>query len=326
MIRFCRFLVLFALTAGQVSAQQTSRRIPDEYETTGVVGMAINNMGSAGADSHSAMRVNPALIALDRQYSLSAGYHWPTVGREYYQASVVDSKTAKIAAGVSYTGYPDDYLYPSDPKTRRDAQFDSPLARRGVIGIAQNIGSMSLGAGATYVETSPLMSSVEKRQGQERVRGFGINAGGTFSLNPAIRVGASVENLSNRRIDDYVPMTYRAGLAYTASPALNLLLDYRQRKRIVEFEGERLRLDDVTDPGFSDPEQMIFASFIGQLQSALRIMGSYGYALSDDKRRALSGGIAIVNQTISLSYSVSRPYLANSETHQAVALAIDMSM
>lgn len=314
------------MLSGVAQAQQAPRRIPDEYETTSVLGSAINNAGFAAADAHSAVRANPSLIALERSYSLSAGYHWPAVGREFYQAGVVDSKTSAIAAGISFTGFSDPYLYPNQQNSRRDAQLDSPIERRGVIGLAQTMGALSVGAGATYIEANPLMSSEEKRQGQDRVRGFGINAGVSTVLFGAMRLGASAENLSNRRIDEYAPMTYRAGLAYTASPALNFMADYRQRKRITEFEGERLRLDNVVDQGFTEPEQMIFASFVGQIQNAIRLMGSYGYALSDDKRRSVAGGLAIVNQTVSLSYSVSRPYLALNETHQAVALAVDISM
>lgn len=321
---FCAFILSFVSL--QAHSSEITKQLPDEYETTSALGSGLNNAGYAGSDPHSAIRANPSLLALDKTYSVSGGYHWPTAGREFFQASVVDSKTSSVAAGVSYTGYTDDYVYPNEPSARNDARFDSPLIRRGVIGVAQILGVISLGAGATYVETNSLVSSDEKRQGEDRVKGFGLNAGAAASLASGLRAGLSAENLSNKRIKDYAPTTYRGGIAYSMGPVVTAYLDYRHRERVLEFEGSRLRLDEIEDTGFSSPEQMLFASISAEIQNAIRLLGSYGHAISTDKRRALSGGIAIVNQSVSLSYTTSRPYLARSDTHQAVALAIDMSM
>jgi opacity protein-like surface antigen len=314
------------LASSSALAEDMTKQIPDEYETTSALGTGLNNAGYASNDSHAAIRANPALLSLDKTYSVSGGYHWPSAGREFYQAGVVDSKTSSVAAGVSYTGYSDDYEYPNDATPRKNAHLDSPIVRRGVVGFAQTLGAVSIGAGATYVEAHPLVSSEEKRQGDDRVRGFGLNVGVAGALTGGLRAGISAENLSNKRIRDYVPPTYRGGLAYTMTPAITAFLDYRQRERVLEFEGSRLRLDDEEDEGLESPEQMVIASVAAQVQNAVRLLGSYGHALSDDKRRSLAGGIAIVNQSVSLSYTASRPYMARSDTHQAVALAIDMSM
>ena len=322
--------VIFSLTLGFVGLQARAadliKQIPDEYETTSVLGTALNNAAYAGSDPHAAVRANPALLSLEKTYSIYGGYHWPTAGREYFQAGVVDSKTSPVAAGVSYTGYADDYLYPNDPAAPKSVRFDSPIIRRGVIGLAQVLGAVSLGAGATYVEANSLVSSEEKQQGEDRIRGFGLNAGAAGVIAPGLRVGVSGENLSNKRIKDYAPSTYRGGFAYMFGPLLTAYLDYRHRERVVEFEGPRLRLDAFEDEGYSAPEQMVLASATANLQDSIRFLGSYGHAISADRRRSLSGGIAIINKTISLSYTVNRPYLARSDTHQAIALAIDMSM
>lgn len=315
-----------AIAFVQARAETIEKRIPDEYESLGGDGLALNNGGYALADAHAAVRGNPALLAGERQYSVSGAYHWPSAGREYYQAGIVDSKTAAVAAGVTYTGYTDDYRYPYDGE--RDTVLDSPVLRRGVLGVAQAFGAYAIGAGATYVEANPLLSSEERLRGETVVRGVGVNLGLTAAPGRAWRLGLAGENLSNRRINDYVPRTYKAGVAYVYSSTLTASLDYRQRERVLEFEGATTGLDFAdSDQGLGeDPEQFAMASLSALLGDTIRLAGSYGHALSSDKRRSLAAAAALVNRSFSLAYIINRPYLSRGETHQAVNLTFAMAM
>src|SRR5262245_12398472 len=158
MSTFVRALVLmtFGVAGSAAAVEQEIRQIPDEYETTSGHGVAMNNAGYAANDPISAIRANPALMAQQKAYQVSGGYHWPMEGREYFQAAVVDSKTSNVAAGVCYTGYTDDYAYARDDD--RASKFDSPIIRRGVLGLAQTFGQLQMGIGGTYVEGHALQS------------------------------------------------------------------------------------------------------------------------------------------------------------------------
>src|SRR5690606_30326723 len=104
-----------------------------------------NNAGVAALGGISAIRVNPGLLPLEPEYSISAGYYWPVQGRNYYQGGIVDAVTSsKIAAGVSFTGFSDDYE--KDPFER-----DSPINRRVAIGVAHAFKKVSLGISGQYV-------------------------------------------------------------------------------------------------------------------------------------------------------------------------------
>lgn len=301
-------------------------QVPDEYESISGHGIAMNNAGFASNDGASAIRANPALLALQKQYTVTAGYHWPTVGRDYFQAAVVDSQTSPVAAGVSYTGFSNDYEYFRD--NREASPYDSPLIRRGSIGIAQSFGVLALGVGGTYIESRPTWSErYRMAQADKNVRGVGLNLGVAAPLTPSISVGGSVENVSNNKLREYAPRTIRAGMAYSFSKMVVGFLDFRQRERVAEFEARSkvdLESPDADSPQLP-PERMAIASFSAHLQDVLRLVGSYGQSLTDD-RRSLAGGLAVVSKNFSLSYTVAQPYMKLSSAHQAVTLSLDMAM
>jgi hypothetical protein len=300
-------------------------QIPNEYEATSGYGIGMNNAGFAANEPHTAVRANPALLPSTKDYSIAAGYHWPTTGREFFQASVVDAKTSPIAAGLTYTGYMDDYLDPTE--VRSAPRYDSPIIRRGSIGAGQNFGSMSAGIGATYVEAHPTSSSEAALRGDTRVKGIGLNLGLAMPWTPSLTFGASVENATNKKIADYAPKTYRAGAAYSFNKNVSGYLDFRQRDRVAEFESTApVDINATNEPEKLDPEQMVLASVAAKVQDFLRLMGSYGQAIGDD-RRSLAGGVSIMNRSFSLSYTASRPYVQNnSAAHQAVSLSLAVAM
>lgn len=317
-----------ALGAVPATAKNDVKQIPDEYEATSGSGVALNDAGYAANDAFSAIRANPALMAAQKQYEMTGSYHWPTVGRDFYQAGVVDSKTAPVAAGFSYTGFTDDYQYVRSGGTTTDASpYDSPLIRRICGALAGTLGQVMVGAGATYVEAHPLLGSAAYQSGESRVKGFGLNLGLAAALAPGWSFGAAAENASNGKLADYLPRTYKLGIAWQAEPGLTVFLDARQRERVAAFEADLPDLDQPapTSKLMQNPERLVIASVSYQAQEYLRLVGSYGKSVTDDRQLA-AGGAVLSNKQFSLSYTVQRPYMKQSTAHQAVALSVEMSM
>lgn len=309
---------VFFLVAAPAQAFEV-RVIPDEYEATTAANLAMNNAGFAANDPHAGIRVNPALIALGKSFNVEAGYHWPTSGREFYQGTIVDSKSSSVAMGVSYTSFTDSY---SPDETLAKGIGDSSVVRRGILDIAQAFGNVQAGIGVSMVEASKL-----DPEDPSHDKGTGVNFGLAAALSPELRLGASIENASNPRIAAYAPKTIRAGAAYALAPQLTAYLDFRQRERIPELEaplavfGKTIERVDLA----THPEQMAFASFSAQVYDFFRLMGSYGLELGND-RRSVSGGAAVVNKGMSVAYTMSRPYMSNQAAHQAVSLGFEVAL
>ena len=322
------FVPLFAGTFFAAHAAAfDARPIPDEYEASTGTSLALNNAGSAAADPHSAIRLNPALLSADKTYSVSAGYHWPTAGRDFYQAAIVDAKTSSIAAGVSYTGFTEDFK-----SIGTEATPDSPLIRRGVIGLSMPLGKISAGVGGTYIEANCVATfgncPDSTNESPARIKGFGLNLGIAGALGQGLRLGASVENATNKKIADYAPKTMRAGVAYAFAPTVTGYLDYRQRDRILAFEGPTFDWNQSAEAARAlenKQEEMFLGSLTAQIYDLFRLMASYGQALSDN-RRSLAGGLAVVNKSFNLSYTMSRPYMSLPATNSAISIGLDMAM
>ena len=302
-------------------------RIPDEFETTSGIGSATNNAGAAATDSFSAITINPALLTGQKSYVVHGVYHWPTQGRDYYQGGIVDSKLSQVAAGISYTGFLDDFRYPIDKSGKATAAStsDSPVSRRISFGLAQDFGETSIGIGGTYVDAKPVFGSEGYLRGDPKQAGFGLNLGAVTGLAPGWSIGASAQNLAARRISDFAPRIIRVGTAYQVNQLFTAHLELRQRDRILVFEAP-LDLDIAPMPKeLSAPERMVLASGTLQVQEYLKIMASYGTSIADN-RRALAAGVALTNKNFSLSYSASRPYLSAATAHQALMLSVEMAM
>jgi hypothetical protein len=282
--------------------------------------MGLANTGAAALGGISSVRINPAILPLEDQYSVNAGYNWPTTGREFYHFGVVDTTTAKaVSAGVNYTGFTE--AYEKDLYER--AEIDSPINRRVALALAHAFDKFSVGLSGQFVAGYD--------ENGEEVKGTGVGMGVAALLTPTIRLGASAENLSNRKIDPWAPKTLRAGMAYlTGGGNISLNLDYRQRERVEAFEGDMpmllLAADVDAEKAYTDPEKMAFGSFSAKIYDVLRLIGAYGRAFSDDKRETLAGGVGIVHQGFSLTYDVVRPYLTSKKTHSAVHLSLMVTM
>ncbi len=300
-------------------------KIPEEYESVGGGGEAFGNGGASSADPFAAVRANPALLSTEKVYALGGSYHWPASGREYFQAGVVDGKTSSVAAGLSYTSFTDDYqsIVSDDGNLTGASPFDSPILKRGAIALAQNLGKVAIGVGGSYVESHTLRGSQDALRGEDRIKGVGFNAGVAAYLRPDFRIGASAENISNRKIAAYLPRTIRTGITYAPLNEVELSLDARQRDRVLLFESQL----DLNSPTSSNPspERLAIAAITIKPQDYLRLIASYGAEVGGTRKLA-GAGIALVNKNFSLVYTGSRPYLADEAAHQALSLTLDMAI
>lgn len=309
------------------------QRVPEEFESTGGHSVGFAQGGVAALSGVSAVRSNPALLAMERQYLLSAGYHWPTYGRPFYQLGVVDAQTSDIAAGVSYTGYQEkvEDRWLSNNRT----SFDSPISKRFSVGFAKIFGKVTAGLQGTYI-------SAVRGDGTLRTnnRVFRSHSGPTFGLGvaglftPQVRFGLSAENLGNKDFREVAPRIIRGGCAFLLGGGdFTAHIDLRHRERVPGFEavaGESyygLAQQTVAQTFVSDPELMAIGSFSARVYDLIRIMGGYGKALgADDLRSTIAGGVALVNNKFSLSYNLARPDMRESVTQTNLNINVSMNM
>lgn len=320
-------LYLMPLSAWAKS-QSPGAHVPDEIESVGGHALGLGNDGVAALSEQASIRTNPAMITFEKHYRLSAGYHWPTYGREFYQIGVVDSKTSPLAAGVLYTQsqipYESYEADESDHSRRLNRFFDSPIKRRLSLGVGQAFSKMAFGLGMQYME---------RHDGEETTKGTTMGVGLAGLLTPSLRFGVSAENLANNQFYDVAPKTLRIGLAYTLFGGdVTAHLDAKQRERVPQENPNFLMAhgfsmeNPIPDQDPTKPEQMVSASFTARIQDLLRLMAAYGQSVDKVSRKTLSGGVALVNTNFSLSYLVSKPYLRDEKSHQAINFSVSMSM
>jgi len=297
--------------------------IPDEYQASGGYSIGLSHAAMVADNGVAAVVLNPAMIALARDYRVSLGYSWPATGRGFYQVGIVDGKTAKIAAGVLYTGFHEKF----DGHGFLHTELDSPIKRRGSVALSGMIGKIALGISGQYVEgfqfnddvhgLPALTSPTHRYDSTTHTKRTGITAGlgAALALTPTLRIGAAINNLANRKVKDFAPRTIRAGAAWLATPRGDIAvhLDYRERERVALFER-----------GQSDPERSAIVSCSVLVYDVLRVLVAYGQSLGD-KGGEFAAGLTLVNNKISLSYGLRRPWPRNSIT-QAVSLGLTVAI
>lgn len=325
MNRYSLILGLSILWAATV----TCAGVPDEFESAGGHSLGLGNGGSSAVSGQGSVRNNPAMLSLEKQYSISGAYHWPSQGREFYQVGAVDSKTSPVAAGIGYTSSL--LRYGTDPEAedqevidpKGEQLFDSPIDYRFSLALSRSYSRLAVGMAGHYVEGYTKSESGEYITSKGATIGLGI-AG---LLTKELRFGLSVENLANDGVRDLAPRFIRGGLAYTLFGGnFTTHLDYVYRDRVTQ---ELLQQDDAeqfVDVEFADSEQMLTISSSARIQNLLRVLLSYGQDFSSANRRMLSGGLALVNQSYSMSYLVSRPYLGSSKIHHAINLTLHVAI
>lgn len=329
------FGLVVCLAAGNSSllADELVRTVPDEFESIGGNGLALGNAGVAAAQGSATVLANPALLPLETVYQIDLGYHWPTAGRKYMQGGVVDSKTARLAAGLSFTGFSEkaqDRAY--------GATDDGKVNKRLSLGLGGVARWIALGATAQYVEGLKRSNDPGRFLGWEKSSHVTFGAGLAGSVLPGLKLGASVMNLRNEEARDFAPRTIRAGGALALwGDLVTVGLEGVERERIPAIEGAFPELDiglrasgagtgltlqdNATAVDLEKPERMVIGSLSARIYSLLKMSLAYGASVvKDDPRRSLSGGLGLEQNHFGISYMVSRPYLERSEIHSAVNL------
>ena len=176
---------------------------------------------------------------------------------------------------------------------------------------------------------------MKSREESKAMKGWSLGVGAATLLTPALRVGVSAENLANSKVADFSPRTIRAGAAYIFSNGnLTAHLDYRHRERVAALESKLVEVDGLLlsealvnseESKKLTPEQMLIASCSARVYDLLRLLGAYGASL-EGERQLMAGGLALVNNNFSISYTVSRPDFRSQKSHQAVNLGFSMAM
>ena len=297
--------------------------IPDEYRASGGYSIGLSHAAMVADNGVAAVVLNPAMIALARDYHVSLGYNWPASGRGFYQVGIVDGKTAKIAAGVIYTGFHEKF----DGHGFLHTELDTPIKQRANVAISTMLGKVAFGLSGQYVEGFKFTDNVHglpaltstthsySSTDHHKQTGITVGVGAAVSLTPALRFGASIANLANNKVRDFAPRTIRAGAAWLATPQGDIAvhLDYRERERIALFE-----------QGQQQPERLAIASCSVRVYDVVRVLAAYGQSLVD-KSGEFAAGMTLVNNKVSLSYGFRRPWPRNTIT-QAVSLGFTVAM
>ncbi len=326
---------IFFLTAfGAKFAMAASMKVPEEYESTGGHSLAFGGTVATGLGGVSAVRANPAVLGMDREYSVNASYHWPVAGRDFYQLGVVDGKTSSIAAGVLYTSAMDQYQGLVDTKAtsagseETSLSMDSPVVRRGSLAFAVPVGKAFLGASGSYVEARPPEDSLLSDDSKP-VKSFTLGLGLAAQVSSAMRVGISAENLANKKIQFAAPTFYRAGASFFLGDIATLNLDYRRRESVSVYEGATpgLSMASTAENSQSVPENLLVGSAVVKVYDLLRLIASVGQEVTGkESATRVAGGVSLINQQFNFSYQAMRPNTSVESVHHAVALGLEIAM
>ena len=315
------------------------RRIPDEYETGGGHTLGFGNAGIAAAGGVSAVRLNPAMLPMEKNYAVGGGYNWPTFGREFYQVGIIDTTTASFGAGFLYNGFTEKYI--SDVESNEisnPAKKDSTVKQRFAVGIGKTMQKISVGVNVQYLEAGYMEAPDNAPEGVEyynsrQEKGTTFGAGIAGLLTPNLRFGISGENIANSKVTEFAPRIYRAGLAFLMNGDVSVHVDLRQRDRVNSHEIAKADPDfslaaeeNAADAEYAKPERMAIVSGSARVYDMLRLIAGYGQAVEGPERRSVSGGAVLVNGDMSFSYTFSRPYMSYKESQQAFNLSMAINL
>ena len=326
-------LILIVSGFGLVDrAMATTPVIPEEYETTGGHSLAFGGSVATAIGGMSAIRSNPALLALEKEYSLNGNYHWPSAGRDFYQLGVIDGKTSSLAAGVMYTGAMDHYqgvVSQGHDESSLTLSKDSPMVRRASAAMAAPLGRMYVGFGLGYTEARPPGETfVDARV--KNTKGVTVGFGLAAHITPEIRLGFSAENLANKKLNYVSPTFYRLGASYFLADIVSFHLDLRRREDVAIYEGQTpafaLEQDDQTSGSGSD-ETLVSVSSSVKVYDLLRVVVSTGQTRSKgDVKTRMGGGVSLINKNFNFSYQTLKYDVSSNATQQALALGLDVAI
>ena len=322
-------------------ANESAGYYSDDLEAYGGESGAYSGGGSGVFNDIEAIRASPALIASSQAYRVGASFHWPTYGRSFYQAGVVDG-TSTIKAGLIYTA-PLNRSYQEDPLEkssvlksythRQDALWGMQTIQKFNLTLAQSWGDkLMLGITGAYIQglQRPYRSfKIEPTNGV--TLGFGLAA----HITPTMTFAASAENLNNHALTDLAPIIYRVGGSGAIfKDIIRLYADYLHRER-VRSEWVLIHPKNTTaEPNWqslfenrsslSAYEQSVVGGIEVTLEKMIKIIGSYRHEISANgfDRRSFGSGISINSELYKISYTIKRSSLSHSKLHQTVSLHI----
>ena len=309
-----------------------SPAVPEEFENTGGHSLAFGGSVASAIGGMSAIRSNPALLALEKEYSVNGSYHWPVAGRDFYQLGIIDGKTSPLAAGVIYTSALDQYQGLAS-KPLDEGLFslskDTPIVRRASMALAIPLGRMYMGFTSSYIEARP-PEEVFLDSNVKNAKGFTIGFGAAAHLTPSIRVGISAENLANKKMAYSAPTFYRAGASYFAGDIASVHLDYRRRQSVPLYEGKTPDIaltDDGANKSSIGDETFINVSSSIKVYDLLRLVLASGQTKSGDTLRTrMAGGLSLINRNFNFSYQVLKFDVSSELMQHSLALGFDVAI
>lgn len=300
--------------------------LPDEFDAYPGYSVGLNNTGVAGAKSISAIRLNPALLPLEKHYRVAADYHWPRSGRDFYQASVVDSQTAKFSAGLIYTGF----LQKTEELRGAEQRFDTPVKTRINLGLAKSFGRASLGVLGHYIEGYSA-SDGQWKLVKAATFGFGL----ATQLTANIRLGVSAENLGNDEVKEFAPYIVRAGVSANFFGGLfQIDSDYMERERVSRFESceplfvpgqgfVECEVQGLSSAELSEAYRSANFAATGLVWGVVRPLLGYGVSVNSNQR-SFSAGVAYEHQGISLAYQMRQPDHRQKTMHRVISFGMNV--
>lgn len=240
-----RVLLPVVVLVSLVTAASPARA---QYDFVGVRAMGMGEAQRATATGASAVLMNPAGMSLVRQYVIEGmyGIKIESVGH-HANLSVVDSITARVAAGLFYSFI---YETPRIGFNWAGGKVDSEqITRTGhAAGLALSVplgDHFIIGATAKYLHidtTAPLpMGTVPDHLTLDTVNGVTFDIGMILRLGQTFNIGLIGYNLWDHGSRES-PLSLGIGLAYVPVPALSINFD-----TVVNFTGyQNYRIDMMT--------------------------------------------------------------------------------
>ncbi len=266
-------------------AQDTPAR--EDLESTR--GLAMGTGARASAASTSAIAYNPAGLPIGRLYHLEglAAYE-PSAGRWELGASVIDSMTNKLAAGLSFRGLLGD-------------------GESGYSGLDGRVGlgfpvsdAFSLGLSGRYLSLTR-DGQVPEGEDETLAQGFTLDASILIQPVTGLRIAAYGYNLIDLE-SPLAPLTIGGGAAYTAGELFTIGADV---------------LVDLSTYDHAEWTAGGGLEYLAGGQVPLR--GGYAY---DHGRRVhtVTGGVGYVDQKVGVDISLSQDVRGASETRLLAAI------
>lgn len=302
----------------------------DEASTPGDGSIGVANAAMLSMRSFGAVRANPAMLAYDKDYQMGAAYHWPSVGREYLQFGVLDSKTSAIAAAA--------YLNQgtnSDEKLKFDlgsnGSFASSMVKRRMgIGLGSKFDTFQIGVAGHMVEYFDPIDSFVSQSTRSLKRNMSLGVGTVFGITSSIMGGLSAENLGSDKARFVAPTIYRLGFSWSHHPQVTTYFDahLRQTRSTFGASPAGLALLEDTSSKSSDSQQTLAAlasiyspTELIQLSTGLGVLTQ-----KNEKPGSLASlGVAIGNGSYKMRYDVQRDSSLNANYSHSAQLALQLN-